>query len=163
MGQPALIDLLHLGRPRVLAAYLVADPEPTLIDCGPVSCLGALERALGDRGLRIGELRHLLLTHIHLDHAGAAGALVARSPRLTVHVSEAGAPTCSLPSASSAVPAGCSEPSSTSCGDRWPRFRPPTSPSQAATPPDFSASLPPATRFTTFLSWAATEAASPAT
>jgi glyoxylase-like metal-dependent hydrolase (beta-lactamase superfamily II) len=92
VGQPALIDLLHLGRPHVLAAYLVADPEPTLIDCGPASCLGALERALADRGMRIGDLRHLLLTHIHLDHAGAAGALVAANPQLIVHVSEAGAP-----------------------------------------------------------------------
>ncbi len=92
MRHPVLIDLLHLRRPRALAAYLAADPEPTLIDCGPVSCLATLERALADRGLAIGDLRHLLLTHIHLDHAGAAGALVAANPRLIVHVSEAGAP-----------------------------------------------------------------------
>ena len=92
MGHPALIDLRHLGRPRVLASYLVAGPEPTLIDCGPASCLSALERALADHDLRVGDLRHLLLTHIHLDHAGAAGALVAANPRLIVHVSEAGAP-----------------------------------------------------------------------
>lgn len=92
MGHPALIDLRHLGRPRVLAAYLVAEPEPTLIDCGPASCLSALERALADHDLRVGDLRHLLLTHIHLDHAGAAGALVAANPRLIVHVSGAGAP-----------------------------------------------------------------------
>ena len=92
MGHHALIDLRHLGRPRVLAAYLVAEPEPTLIDCGPASCLSELESALADQGLGIADLRHLLLTHIHLDHAGAAGALVAANPRLTVHVSEAGAP-----------------------------------------------------------------------
>jgi glyoxylase-like metal-dependent hydrolase (beta-lactamase superfamily II) len=92
VGHPALIDLRHLGRPRVLAAYLVTDPEPMLIDCGPASCLGALEDGLADHGVRVGDLRHLLLTHIHLDHAGAAGALVAANPRLIVHVSDAGAP-----------------------------------------------------------------------
>ncbi len=91
MGSPALIDLQHLGRPRSLAVYLVPGPEPTLIDCGPSSCLDVLERALADHGLRIGDLRQLLLTHIHLDHAGAAGALVAANPRLVVHVSGAGA------------------------------------------------------------------------
>jgi glyoxylase-like metal-dependent hydrolase (beta-lactamase superfamily II) len=92
VGHPALIDLNHLGRPRVLAAYLLDDPVPTLIDCGPATCLGTLEQALADRGIRVGDLRHLLLTHIHLDHAGAAGALVRANPRLMVHVSEAGAP-----------------------------------------------------------------------
>ena len=91
MGHPALIDLHHLGRPRSLAVYLVPGPEPTLIDCGPSSCLDVLERALACHDLRFGDLRHLLLTHIHLDHAGAAGALVAANPRLLVHVSRAGA------------------------------------------------------------------------
>lgn len=92
MGHPTLIDLRHLGRPRVLAAYLIVEPEPMLIDSGPVSCLGSLARGLADHDLRVADLRHLLLTHIHLDHAGAAGALVRANPRLIVHVSEAGAP-----------------------------------------------------------------------
>jgi glyoxylase-like metal-dependent hydrolase (beta-lactamase superfamily II) len=87
VGHPALIDLQHLGRPQSLAVYLFPGPEPTLIDCGPSSCLDVLECALADHGLRIGDLRH----HIHLDHAGAAGALVAANPRLLVHVSRAGA------------------------------------------------------------------------
>jgi len=91
VGHPALIDLNHLGRPRSLAVYLVPGPEPTLIDCGPSSCLDELERALAGHGVGIGDLRHVLLTHIHLDHAGAAGALVAANPRLLVHVSSAGA------------------------------------------------------------------------
>ena len=92
MGQPALIDLLHLGRSRSLAVYLVDGPEPTLIDCGPGSCLATLERALAAHCMRVDDLRHLLLTHVHLDHAGAAGRLVAANPSLTVHVSEEGAP-----------------------------------------------------------------------
>ena len=87
-----LIDLLHVGRRRVIATYLLAGDEPALVDCGPSSCLGALEEALRERGLEIEDLRHLVLTHIHLDHAGAAGTLVRRNPSLQVHVSSIGAP-----------------------------------------------------------------------
>jgi glyoxylase-like metal-dependent hydrolase (beta-lactamase superfamily II) len=87
-----LIDLLHAGRRRVIATYLLAGDEPALVDCGPSSCLGALEEALRERGLEIEDLRHLVLTHIHLDHAGAAGTLVRRNPSLEVHVSSIGAP-----------------------------------------------------------------------
>ena len=87
-----LIDLLHLGRRRVIASYLLAGDEPALVDCGPSSCLGALEEALRERGLEIEDLRHLVLTHIHLDHAGAAGTLARRNPSLQVHVSAVGAP-----------------------------------------------------------------------
>jgi glyoxylase-like metal-dependent hydrolase (beta-lactamase superfamily II) len=90
---PELIDLVHLGRPRVIAAWLLArGDEPALVDCGPGSCLPALRDGLAAHGLGVGDLRHLLLTHIHLDHAGAAGALVRENPALTVHVSEIGAP-----------------------------------------------------------------------
>lgn len=87
-----LIDLLHVGRRRVIATYLLAGDEPALVDCGPSSCLGALEEALRERGLEIEDLRHLVLTHIHLDHAGAAGTLVRRNPSLQIHVSAIGAP-----------------------------------------------------------------------
>jgi glyoxylase-like metal-dependent hydrolase (beta-lactamase superfamily II) len=87
-----LIDLLHAGRRRVIATYLLAGDEPALVDCGPSSCLGALEEALRERGLEIEDIRHLVLTHIHLDHAGAAGTLVRRNPSLQVHVSSIGAP-----------------------------------------------------------------------
>jgi glyoxylase-like metal-dependent hydrolase (beta-lactamase superfamily II) len=51
-----------------------------------------LEKRLGELDLGVADLRHLLLTHIHFDHAGAAGALVAANPRIKVHVSEQGAP-----------------------------------------------------------------------
>ena len=87
-----LIDLRHLGRSRVIASYLLAGDEPALVDCGPTTCLGALEEGLAGQGLAVEDLRHLVLTHIHLDHAGAAGALVRRNPELQVHVSEVGAP-----------------------------------------------------------------------
>lgn len=87
-----LIDLLHLGNEHVIASYLLDGDEPALVDCGPAVCAAALEAGLGERGLRLTDVRHLLLTHIHPDHAGAAGALVARHPGLQVHVHEIGAP-----------------------------------------------------------------------
>ncbi len=90
-GEP--LDLLHLGVPRTIGAYLLDTSEGlTLFDCGPASCLPALKAGLAERGCELGDVRHLLLSHIHLDHAGAAGALVREHPGLTVWVSEVGAP-----------------------------------------------------------------------
>jgi glyoxylase-like metal-dependent hydrolase (beta-lactamase superfamily II) len=87
------LDLLHCGDPRRIASYLVETEDGlALFDCGPTSCLPALHDALRARGVELHDLRHLLLSHIHLDHAGAAGALVREHPGLTVHVSEIGAP-----------------------------------------------------------------------
>ncbi|HVM16771.1 MAG TPA: MBL fold metallo-hydrolase [Gaiellaceae bacterium] len=90
---PELLDLLHLGNERVIAAYLLETPDgPALFDCGPASCVATLRARLADRGVRLTDVRHLLLSHIHLDHAGAAGVLVREHPGLQVHVSEVGAP-----------------------------------------------------------------------
>jgi glyoxylase-like metal-dependent hydrolase (beta-lactamase superfamily II) len=87
------IDLLHAGSERTIASYLLETAEgPALFDCGPASCLPALKAGLAERGLELGDVRNLLLSHIHLDHAGAAGALVREHPGLTVWVSEVGAP-----------------------------------------------------------------------
>jgi glyoxylase-like metal-dependent hydrolase (beta-lactamase superfamily II) len=86
------IDLHHQAE-RVVGVYVVdTDDGPALHDCGPSSCLPALKAGLAERGLEVTDLRHLLLSHIHLDHAGAAGALVREHPALRVHVSEIGAP-----------------------------------------------------------------------
>ncbi len=79
-----IIDLHYGGRSGALGAWLSGD---VLIDCGPRACLDALLDGLGGR-----EPRQLLLTHIHFDHAGAAGALVERWPQLTVFVHPQGAP-----------------------------------------------------------------------
>jgi glyoxylase-like metal-dependent hydrolase (beta-lactamase superfamily II) len=79
-----LIDLKHLGRERVISCWQLGD---VLIDPGPGSCLPTLLEALGDE-----RPRALLLTHIHLDHAGATGSLVHRWPDLEVYVHERGAP-----------------------------------------------------------------------
>jgi glyoxylase-like metal-dependent hydrolase (beta-lactamase superfamily II) len=85
-----IIDLRYDSRPRTVGAWLCGD---VLIDCGPGSGLETLIEGLGDRPPRA-----LLLTHVHLDHAGAAGALVARWPELPVYVHPRGAPHLADPS-----------------------------------------------------------------
>jgi glyoxylase-like metal-dependent hydrolase (beta-lactamase superfamily II) len=87
------LDLHHQGAERVIGSYLVETVDgPALFDCGPASCLEHLHTSLRQRGLELQDLRHLLLSHIHLDHAGAAGVLVREHPELQVHVAEIGAP-----------------------------------------------------------------------
>jgi glyoxylase-like metal-dependent hydrolase (beta-lactamase superfamily II) len=87
------IDLRHRGAERVIGCYLVETSEGlALNDCGPSVCVAALEEELGRRSLSVSDIDHLLLSHIHLDHAGAAGVLVRMHPNLQVHVSEVGAP-----------------------------------------------------------------------
>jgi glyoxylase-like metal-dependent hydrolase (beta-lactamase superfamily II) len=88
-----VIDLLHQGVQRVIGVYVLETPDgPALLDCGPASTVETLRAGLEALGLELADLRHLLLTHIHLDHAGAAGVLAREVPRLEVHVSEVGAP-----------------------------------------------------------------------
>jgi glyoxylase-like metal-dependent hydrolase (beta-lactamase superfamily II) len=87
------IDVLHQATERVIGVYLLDTAEgPALFDCGPSTCIDALRSGLRARGLELADVRHLLLSHIHLDHAGAAGSLVRENPALQVHVSEVGAP-----------------------------------------------------------------------
>jgi glyoxylase-like metal-dependent hydrolase (beta-lactamase superfamily II) len=88
-----LIDLMHEGRERKIGSYLLdTDDGPALFDCGPATTVPALKRGLEQHGLALTDVRHLLLSHIHLDHAGATGVLVREHPSLQVHVSEIGAP-----------------------------------------------------------------------
>jgi len=92
MSDPAgvnTIDVMHLGRDRVIAAH---ELRGVIVDPGPASCLETLLAGLG------GEPRAVLLTHIHLDHAGATGSLVRRFPELRVYVHEVGAPHVADPS-----------------------------------------------------------------
>ena len=86
------IDLEFLGRSNVIAAAIVQGPGGVaIVDPGPTTCLGALEQGLQAHGLRWGDVRHLMLTHIHLDHAGATGTIVREHPHITVLVHERGA------------------------------------------------------------------------
>lgn len=87
-----LIDDLHLNRPHVIGTYLLVGDEPAIVDPGPASTLSCLEAGLAEYGIAPGDLRTILLTHIHLDHAGATGSLVQRFPDLRVYVHERGAP-----------------------------------------------------------------------
>jgi len=79
-----VIDVMHLGRPHVIGCWEV---DGALVDPGPESSISTVLEAIGDE-----QPRAILLTHIHLDHAAATGALVRRWPRLEVYVHERGAP-----------------------------------------------------------------------
>jgi len=79
-----VIDVMHLGRPHVIGCWQV---DEMLVDPGPQSSMETLLEAIGEE-----RPRALLLTHIHLDHAAATGALVRRWPDLEVYVHERGAP-----------------------------------------------------------------------
>ncbi len=89
-----VIDLKYLGvEGQVCAAVVPTKTGFLLVDCGPSITLEALVEGLENYGFAIGELRAILLTHIHLDHAGAAGTLCARAPEAQVFVhGENGAP-----------------------------------------------------------------------
>jgi glyoxylase-like metal-dependent hydrolase (beta-lactamase superfamily II) len=87
------LDLDFRGRPRAIASAVVHGPGGIgIIDPGPSTTLPTLLRKLGAAGIGLGDVTSLLLTHIHLDHAGACGTLVRQHPRLRVYVHEAGAP-----------------------------------------------------------------------
>ena len=88
----APIDLHHQAAGIVACYLLETNDGPALFYCGPTSTIPHLKAGLAERGLDLMDVRHLLLSHIHLDHAGAAGVLVRQNPWLQVHVSEIGAP-----------------------------------------------------------------------
>jgi glyoxylase-like metal-dependent hydrolase (beta-lactamase superfamily II) len=86
-------DLDFLGVPRIIATVVVDGAGgAAIIDPGPSSTLPALRAALAGAGLAVADLRAVLLTHIHFDHAGATGTLVHEHPELRVYVHEKGAP-----------------------------------------------------------------------
>ena len=87
-----LLDLEHLGLKGAISSFLLEVPEPVLVDPGPATCLNMLRARLAERGLAISDLRAVILTHIHLDHAGATGHLVSENDGLTVHVHTDAAP-----------------------------------------------------------------------
>ena len=87
------VDLNFLGAPEIIAtAILHGTSGVALVDPGPGTTIGNLKRSLDRKGISIGDVRHVLLTHIHLDHAGATGALVRENPNIEVFVHERGAP-----------------------------------------------------------------------
>jgi glyoxylase-like metal-dependent hydrolase (beta-lactamase superfamily II) len=85
------IDLDFQGMEHAIASYLVTGPEgPVLIETGPASTIGTLVERLGELGYEPRDVRHVFVTHIHLDHAGAAGWWAQQGANVYVH--EVGAP-----------------------------------------------------------------------
>jgi glyoxylase-like metal-dependent hydrolase (beta-lactamase superfamily II) len=88
----AFLDVQFQGRPQAIATAVIGDAGGVaLIDPGPTTCLAALELGLNGAGLQLAQVTDILLTHIHLDHAGATGTIVRRHPAVRVHVHERGA------------------------------------------------------------------------
>ncbi|HEX7594518.1 MAG TPA: MBL fold metallo-hydrolase [Anaerolineae bacterium] len=93
------IDLQFQGRPEVIASYLLFDGnEAALIETGPTTTLETLLEGVQAAGVPLEALRQVFVTHIHLDHSGAAGVLVRQLPWVRVHVHPVGAPHLADPS-----------------------------------------------------------------
>lgn len=91
-------DLEFERRPRIIAAGVVhASGGVALVDPGPSSTLPTLRATLAAGGISMSDVTAILLTHIHLDHAGATGTLVRDHPGLRVFVHERGAPHMASP------------------------------------------------------------------
>ncbi len=93
------VDLDFLGHAGVIGTGVITtDAGAWLVDPGPTTALPGLRRALASLGLSLEQVRGLLLTHIHLDHAGASGSIVRDYPDIAVFVHERGAPHMADPS-----------------------------------------------------------------
>lgn len=92
------IDTFMGGRARYTAGYLLDAAEPALVETGPGTSVEPVTDALEHLGIASEELAHIVLTHIHLDHAGGAGSLSTRFPRAAIWVHERGAPHLAEPS-----------------------------------------------------------------
>ncbi len=94
------VDDRFLGVPGIIAtAVLHGAGGVALVDPGPSSTLPTLRRTLADAGITVRDVTDILLTHIHLDHAGATGTLVAENPAIRVYVHERGARHMAAPEA----------------------------------------------------------------
>ena len=86
------IDTFYGGRERYTAAYLLTAQEPAIVETGPSTSCEPVTAGLDRLGIGPGDLAHIVVTHIHLDHAGGVGEIARRFPRATVWVHERGAP-----------------------------------------------------------------------
>jgi glyoxylase-like metal-dependent hydrolase (beta-lactamase superfamily II) len=93
------VDLNFLGRPQIIAtAILHGTAGVALVDPGPSTTLDNLTTALTRKGIRFEDVRQILVTHIHLDHSGSVGSIVAKFPHIEVVVHQRGAPHLADPS-----------------------------------------------------------------
>ncbi|MBF6590636.1 MAG: MBL fold metallo-hydrolase, partial [Ktedonobacterales bacterium] len=87
-----LVDTLYQGEPGVIASYLLTGAQGlALVDVGPHVTIEQVLAGVRAAGCEPTDIQHLLLTHIHLDHAGAAGTLARLFPRARVYVHRRGA------------------------------------------------------------------------
>ena len=88
-----IADVRHLGKPSIIAATILElDDGIAIVDPGPTATMSTLLQALESGGYNMSSVRAILLTHIHLDHAGATGSFLAENPNIDVFVHERGAP-----------------------------------------------------------------------
>lgn len=88
-----VIDTQFQGEPGIIASYLLNGPHGVaLVDVGSAASLDALLAGIRATGHDPADVEHILITHVHLDHAGATGALLPHTPRARVYVHEIGAP-----------------------------------------------------------------------
>ena len=93
------IDLNFVGKPEIIATAILHGPDGiSLVDPGPSTTLTRLRAELGRKGYSMMDVREILITHIHLDHAGVTGALLKENPAISVFVHERGAPHMADPS-----------------------------------------------------------------
>jgi glyoxylase-like metal-dependent hydrolase (beta-lactamase superfamily II) len=86
------VDARMAGRARLVSGYLLPGDEPALVETGPTTSAGAVVAGLTSLGLGPEDLAHIVVTHIHLDHAGGVGTLAGQFPRATIWVHQRGAP-----------------------------------------------------------------------
>lgn len=85
------IDTFFGGRERYTASYLLTATEPAIVETGPTTSVEPVVAGLDALGIGPGDLAHIVVTHIHLDHAGGVGRIAERFPNATVWVHERGA------------------------------------------------------------------------
>ena len=88
-----VVDLEYLGQARSVASVIITSAGGlALVDPGPSTTLPVIRQELAERGASVDDIESILLTHIHLDHAGVTGTLVRLNPRIRVYVHTRGAP-----------------------------------------------------------------------
>jgi glyoxylase-like metal-dependent hydrolase (beta-lactamase superfamily II) len=90
VGDVYAVDPELLGTPGALTLYVVDAPEPTIVDTGSANSPPRIYDALEEIGIDRSEVRHVLVSHVHLDHAGGAGHLAEELPNATFYLHEAG-------------------------------------------------------------------------
>ncbi len=87
-----MLDTYALGQPGTVAAYVIKGPKVALVDCGYASSYRTVLEGLAELGISPPDVRYLVPTHVHLDHAGAAGHLIKEMPNAEVIAHEKSLP-----------------------------------------------------------------------